>query len=705
MALSVSSLPVLAQTGQTASATASPTDDGTYTVADITGAGDITLNGSSPSYSFYLPVQKGWQISGITLQFLVSYSKVLRDDSTLTVKINNVPLDSMLLKTVSASGYTWNLSVPAEMITGDTVEVSLVGFLRVAENQCDDIENAAIWVIVSKDSTIKYLYETSDQAFSLEQLPYPFIDTKSLQADKVVVIVPKEATGAEMTSALTIAGSLGSQSTWRGLDISTIQPEDLTADLKANANLIYVGTAERLGLEVAGVDWPVKISSGKILQPGGKAAADDSGVIMILASPWNSQKAVMAVTGATTAAVNNAALALESAQFPKLVRGSYAIVPTSPVDQTGVNEASDWAKTDLVTLGYSDQKVNGIGEQAISIPLNFPDGLQPKEIKVTVVFNHSPFVSTDRSFLVLNMNGIPQEGVYLNDKNEKRTSWTVTIPADQLTPGKNTLEVLFTLHMADGEYCTDDYYDQAWAVLSRQTTLEVTFDSATVSPDLSSYPSPFGKNTLVILSSKMGAEERKNSFQMISQLGSLLGERAQYLKIVTASQITTKDLAGNNLIIIGNPSDNSFAAEAVKSTPVTMDANGKTLKTSLFDLTVQDGQPVGLVQEITSPWDSTKSLLLITGTNDKGLGWATGLFTKKDSISRLSGDIAIVDEKEGLTLVDSHALEKSVSPIQSLASSTNGPSDLVIELVLIGLIVILMILLIVILAKRRYAKH
>jgi hypothetical protein len=489
------------------------------------------------------------------------------------------------------------------------------------------------------------------------------------------------------------------------LDISTVQPEDLTEDLKQNANLIFVGTAERVGLALAGVDWPLKVNSGKVLQANGKEAAGDSGVIMIASSPWNTQRAMMAVTGTTTAAVSKAALAVSNGQFPKLVRGNYAFVPTVPVDQTGVNDASDWIKTDLETLGYSDQKVNGIGEQAISIPLNFPEGLQPKEVKITAVFNHSPFVSTDRSFLVLKMNGIPQEGVYLNNKNEKRTTWTVTIPADQMTPGKNNLEVLFTLHMANGEYCTDNYYDQAWAVLSRQTTLEVTFDSAAVAPDLSSYPSPFGKNTLVILSPKMGTEERKNSFQMISQLGSLLGERAQYLKIVTASQVTTKDLTGNNLIIIGNPSENSFAAEAIKSAPVTMDASTKTLKTSLFDLTVQDGQPAGLIQEITSPWDSTKSLLLITGTNDKGLGWATVLFTKKDSISRLSGDIAIVDEKEGLTLVDSHALEKSVSPIQSLTSSTNGPSDLVIELVLIGLIVILMILLIVILAKRRYAKH
>jgi len=703
--LLVAVVPVSANSRQISSSGDAAANDGNYTIADITGIGDITLNGSSPSYTFYLPVKQSWQITGINLQLLVSYSKVLRENSTLTIKVNNVPLDSILLEKVSSSNYSWNISIPADMITGDSVAVSLSGFLRVSDIECDDIENAANWVLVSKDSTIKYLYQIANQDFTLEQIPYPFIDKNSLKADKVVLVSPKDASGEEMVPVLQLAGYLGSQSTWRGLDLSTLQPADVSDDLKANANLIYVGTIERLTLANSGVTWPLKFGSGKILQTNGKPVADDSGVIMIAGSPWNPEKAVMAITGVTASAVTKAAQAVSNGQFQKLVRGNYAFIPTTPVDQTGVNEASDWAKTNLEALGYSDQKVNGIGDQTISIPLNFPTGLQPKEIKVTVVFNHSPFVSTDRSFLVLNMNGIPQEGVYLNEKNEKRTTWTVTIPSDQLTPGKNTLEVLFTLHMADGEYCTEDYYDQAWAVLSRQTTLEVTFDSATVTPDLSSYPSPFGKNTLVIVSPKMGAEERKNTFLMLSQLGTLLGDQAQYLKLVTTSQITDKDLAGNNLIIIGNPTSNALAAEAIKSAPVTMDANGKKLKTSLFDLTIQDGQPVGIAQDIVSPWDSSKSLLLISGTNDKSLGWATGLFTKKDSISRLSGDIAIVDEKEGLTLVDSHALEKSVSPIQSLASSNNGPSDLVIELVLIGLIVILMILLIVILAKRRYAKH
>ena len=58
------STPVFAQ-GTAQSAPADETATSTYTLADLTGIGDIVLNGTSPSYSFYIPVPSEWQLTGM----------------------------------------------------------------------------------------------------------------------------------------------------------------------------------------------------------------------------------------------------------------------------------------------------------------------------------------------------------------------------------------------------------------------------------------------------------------------------------------------------------------------------------------------------------------------------------------------------------------------------------------------------------------
>ena len=688
---------------------AAPNDDSgntTFALADLTGIGNIVLNGSSPSYSFYIPVPVEWKLTGMVLHLNLTHSEVLRPTSTITITINAVPVQSLQLTSTNVGPYVWDVNVPPELLTGDVITVKLTGFMRVTDNVCDDIENAANWTQIASQSTVVFSYTPLPLNLTLNQFPYPLVRTRSLTADKVAVITPDDATGEEMSAVFDVASSLGSMETWRGLNISTLQETQFTDKIKSDYDVILVGTTDRLNLTSLGVNWSLKIVLGKFVQPDNSFVPDTSGVIMIAQSPWNSNRAIIAVTGFTSAAVTNAALAIRNSQFANLARGQYALIPSRPEDLSASKGGPNWTNTDFSTLGYTDQTVYGIGEKRISIPLDLPNDIQPKEIKVSLVFSHSPFVSTDRSYMVLSANGIPQEGLYLKSDNEKRAEWTVTIPASQLLPGKNKLEVLFDLHLADSEQCTDEYYDQAWAVLHRESSIQVSFDTATpVQPDLLNYPLPFGKDTLVIVSPTMGEEERNGTFQLISQLGALLGDQARYVEMVTSSQVTPADLKSHSLIIIGLPDKNSLIAEGLKSAPVQLEGTSRTLKTTLFNLTVADGQPVGLVQEIISPWDATRSALLITGTEDKAIGWATGLLSSSTKIQLLSGNVALVDENGGLTLVNSFEPESSVTTSALPVTENKGPSERTLWIALVGVLGVAIAGLIIILVRRRVAKH
>lgn len=697
--------PVFAQ-GVSQSSALNDAGTSSFALADLTGIGDIVLSGSSTSYSFFIPVPVEWNLTGMEMRMNLTHSELLRPNSTITLLINSVPVESLQLVSSNVGPYVWDVNIPAEYLRGDVINVSITGFMRVSDYVCDDLENPANWARIASKSEVVFTYDPLPLSLSLNQYPYPFVRTRSLTADKVTVVIPDNASGVEMASVFDVASSLGAMGTWRGLSLSTLQEAQFSDDVKSKYDAILVGTVDRLKLTSLGVDWGLRIDAGKLVQPDNTYVPDASGVILIAQSPWNSDKAVIAITGFTQEAVTKAALAIRNSQFADLVRGQYAVIPSLPVDLTASKGGPDWTSTDFSTLGLLDQTVNGIGEQRISIPLNLPNGIQPKEIKVKLDFSHSPFVSTDRSYIVLIVNGIPQEGLYLKSSNEKRTEWTVTVPIDQLLPGKNKMEVLFNLHMADNEICTDDYYNQAWAVLYRDSTIQVSFDNSVVQPDFLNYPSPFGKDTLVVVSPSMGEAERNGTFQLISQLGALLGDQAKYVEMKTAAEVKPEDLKGHSLILIGLPDINSYVAEALKSAPVKVEGTSRTLKTTLFDLTVADGQQVGLVQEIISPWDATRSVLLITGSSDKGMGWGTGLLSSTTAIQRLSGNVAIVDENGGLTLVNSFEPAKSVSPVTIAGTPTQkGPSERTLWIILVGVLAAAIAGLIFILVHRRMAQH
>ena len=101
----------------------------TYLLSTITNASEIVLNGSSPSYTFYIPVSQQWQLTGMDLHLQVSHSDVLRENSTLTVQVNNIPVESVQLTDANAGGSQWDVTVPTELLTGDSIRVSLVGFM------------------------------------------------------------------------------------------------------------------------------------------------------------------------------------------------------------------------------------------------------------------------------------------------------------------------------------------------------------------------------------------------------------------------------------------------------------------------------------------------------------------------------------------------------------------------------------------------
>ncbi len=667
-----------------------------FTLAEATGGGDIILRGPSPSYSIFLPLPENWAVRRLTLALQVSHSPLLQGDSTLTVEVNGSPVGSLWLTSANSGQAVWPVEIPEAMLKGESLSVRFVGLQRTTDDVCVDIESPGNWLRISADSELGFGYDIGTYQPDLSRLPYPIISARSLGPDHALIVLPQGVTSTESLPALRLSAALGSLSTWRGLTLAAIEPNELTPSLRKSNNLLLVGRVDRLPmLDETTEAWPLKHDAGgTLLDPQGQVIPADTGVVMVAASPWNPARAMLAVTGSSDEAVDRAARAIQFSDFSSMARAGFALIPTDPVDR---RSETVWDITTLGALGYSDQIVHGVGRQALTYAFNLPNSRIPELLDLTLDISHSSVLLGDRSFASLLVNGIPQSGTYLTSKNGDHGLWKVSIAADQIQPGRNVIEVLFDLHVSDNEACDDTYYDQAWAVVHAASSASVTFSSGGLTPDLADFPIPFDAGTIVVLPSRMEEDERTAAVDLFRALGANLGPRASAIEALTPDQVNSERLQASNAILLGRPAYNLWVGEALKVAPLRFNGSVRSLQGELRGLTLGDDSRMGVAQVMHSPWSAVRSVLVISGTDAPAVRRITEALLDDQVRSSLVGDVALVDEQGRVTWIDSR------TPAKAVPASTESEqrSFRILQLSLIGVLAGVAIGLVVVLVRRQ----
>ncbi|MEK7807793.1 MAG: cellulose biosynthesis cyclic di-GMP-binding regulatory protein BcsB, partial [Chloroflexota bacterium] len=578
------------------------------------------------------------------------------------------------------------------------------------DDYCDDLNNMGNWVRVSSLSTVEYGYEQLVLEPNVGRLPFPFINNRSVKIDAALFVTPANPTPQEMIPMYHLASYFSSQITFRGMNLLSLPINEVTPTILDKYNLIWIGRADRLPqLRDIAAKLPLKIND-----QGSFLAADsrDVGIIMLAASPWNSARSILIVTGATDTAVANAAKAIRQPDFVKVARGSYALVPTTPVEPPTSLPLESGVVT-FKTLGFPTQTVSGIGKHTLTYTLPMPNGRTPESLKLTISMAHSPFVSNDLSYLTLAINGIPQSGVYLNKDNIQPSKWTVTIPAANLTAGDNRLELTYELHFdKDERRCDEDEWDQAWGVIHDITTVEAKFSDVTPELFLTSFPVPFDTGTLVVLPRQMGVEQRAAAFKLFNELGRSIENRVRAFEVTTADQVTEDVLRRQSAILLGRPTENQWVAAALRSAPLKFDGFVRSLDIPSLKLVVADTSSVGVLEIMTSPWNKQKAVLIITGTDDKGVGLAGAILVDPKLDKSLKGDVAVADSTGFLTTLDSRrpttvaaiTTGNGTSGATTTTTTVSGPT-LTITQIIIGLMLVIFVGALVVILIRRGMKR
>lgn len=268
------------------------------------GMADSTVKGAGKHIvAFNLdapPVSSG---TTATLDLVLTYSPLLDPDrSSAQVSVNGTLVWSQFLRPQGSERSTQRIQLPAASLRPGVNSIA-VGFnlYAVPAKSLGPEAKERQWAVLHSDTAISFPIGGEQPPLDLINYPYPFVADGT--PSNSYLVLPE---GGEMlANGLQIAVALGRQSLGQSTEMRAGLASQLTDAAKREYNLVAYGLPENNGVVAeVGPKLPLALEaeSRRSLQRtelvllGIKDAAS-LGIVELVPSPWNDQKALLVVSG------------------------------------------------------------------------------------------------------------------------------------------------------------------------------------------------------------------------------------------------------------------------------------------------------------------------------------------------------------------------------------------------------------------------
>jgi hypothetical protein len=476
--------------------------------------------------------------------------------------------------------------------------------------------------------------------------PVPFFEYPP-----VYFVLPENPSTTDLSAAATIAAGLGKFSNGE-IRLASALDTQITAEIRDNHHLIVVG---RQGTNrfLDQLDLPLGLDDHTL--------SADQGVIQELVSPWNPMRIILVVTSQSDDGLSKASQALNREAHLLSMRGTVAIVQSVSPPEPAESHRPDVDFT-LADLGYEEKVAYGVGSHTLDYHFSVPMGFAAKEdARLDLHFGHAEIASPTNSSLDVRFNGIPIASALLDERNASGGILKVTLPARLIRSGHNLVRISIAMNPNHQDQGSVVDAGQLWTAIYDHSSLHLPLTSQDVEPSLDLLLYPFNKRPslrglLLVLPDRAGLFEYDLMLQVAAGLGA--ADRGDYLalKVTIADLVSQQDQQDQDFFLMGRPSAHSLIAELNDSLPQPFEPGSDVLH-PLFDpvIYVQDpSRDIGLIEELAAPWNSERTILVLTGTSDEGVVLAsTVLFSQSNA---LAGNVAFVEESVGVRALDTHSL-------------------------------------------------
>jgi cellulose synthase operon protein B len=324
------------------------------TFSDL-GYGILTMSGvgrAEQTVRFSMP--PGFVATGDAyLDLAFNHSGLLDfNRSGLTVFLNGNLIGSVLLSQQTATTTTQRIKIPVSSLETNINELKFEVDLAPL-SQCSFLDFSNLWFSILPESVLNLpLSAATADAVTLRDLgsyPYPFTSEPTLS--NLAFVLSKDDPSS-WNAAAQVALQLGRQAAGALFNPGVAFDGEIPEDIRNGRNLIVVGLPTDLPiLEELNQSLPAPFEVGSnvaVLQGQQVAyrfpAESDLGFLELLASPWNSERVILAVAGSTAEGVRQAAAALTQPLLRSRLKGNFVLVNNESLSvadtRTGLGLAS-----------------------------------------------------------------------------------------------------------------------------------------------------------------------------------------------------------------------------------------------------------------------------------------------------------------------------------------------------------------------------
>lgn len=613
-----------------------------YPITDRT----VSLNGVDRSYDFYYYVPKADLGDKSFLQIEFNHSELLiATQSTLTVQVNDKPLDSVYLTKETSKGHSIIVPLEKEDLSQGYHRVSLVKHSLVSDDLCHDQYNPANWLRIEPSSFV-YLdtKETWTMTDLLQEYPYPFVERGTTEEVNGVILVPDAPSDLLIASSLHLATALSlSTSSGKLLPIMT-ESEWLKSDDRSS-HVIALGSVG---------DWQGPIQN--VIEEGQNVSIESEELLLHYYSlETDSSKAnqlLLLISAQADETIHEKIRILTTPAWKAMLSGNSMRIAKLPADEPAKEEEEKYT---LSTFGYEHLLLDEINKESASMFIRFPSYWKIKEgSSLELRLRVSPLLMNQKAEdqpeskrltethpygLTIYLNNIPKTISLSELEPIEEDLYHVSIPLDEYWDEENrgTLELSFSSNINEvGGVCYRNRDEGRWVFVDKESTFHIPHE-ITKARTFKYWPAPFVNEQGLEQTAFLIPQEVDG--RLLRQLSELVMELAGETKnqvppvILRDTQQLKDQLKQYNMIILGDPKQ--YAALADKEQQLLIQKEAEYLQLTEYQVLNETTAYVAWLQP--SIWNDSLTMLVLQhaeeAENEKGNYFHTNLlrYLKQES--------------------------------------------------------------------------
>ncbi len=590
---------------------------------------DLVAKQIHQSHIFFFYADPHWEMVESYLELIVAQSSIKQyQNSTLTLKVNNIPVNSVLLAGASGNARL-KIPIPAAEIKPGFNEVQIISFRRGNSGPDSDLANPGNWLVIRKESFLYLGFREKPDTGAISDYPYPFLSDGGEAANANILISPVSGSPA-IQAALLLAADFGQRRKHQPLNISVAEYDPESA--KAGSHLIFIG---------GGADLPPEIKAG--LTPAELGRIAKAALIKKMASPYDQHRKLLLICSDNRDALVKAAAALASDSLSSQMKtAAQTIQPGLTIPE---EPETDSGHISLADLGYGNLLLKGLTQRA-AYRIRLPKRWRIESgANLQLKLKYVKTLDFDQSYLTVSLNGTLLGSKKLSADKADDDLFQLAIP-EQLR-GVSDYNLKIESFLAAKDFDSRRFNPEGlWLQIADQSRLVLPHTDRD-EPLLENYAGLFvngaGFNDLLmVLPDRPSGAELRLAANLAAGLGREAGA-VEGLQAVTAKEFK-KPHQSRNLILVGDPGRNPLIAKLNPKLHLKFAPGFTNFRSDReFALLENDNGDLAAIQLIDSPYRNGRKAMVITAPKPEALPYA-GPFLAGDSFgSQLKGSVALID--------------------------------------------------------------